>query len=260
MIPIKTKEEIDKIRKSAKILEKAFQTIETKLESGVRTESLDQFVENVICSFGAQPAFKGYRGYPASICVSIDNEVVHGIPGKRKLKTGEIVSIDIGVQLDGYYSDAAKTYGVGKISPEKTKLINTTRKALHRGIRKCRQGNRLSDISYAIQSYAEANGFSVVTALVGHGIGSQLHEEPQIPNYGPPNQGPKLKRGMVFAIEPMINMGSAEVKILKDGWTVETVDRLPSAHFEHTVLITKGKPEILTLGLEDKENWGKKNG
>jgi methionyl aminopeptidase len=258
MIAIKNEEEIEKLRKSAKVLEKAFKIIEENLDIGIKTEYLDRRVEEVIRSLGAEPAFKGYRQYPASICVSIDEEVVHGIPGKRELKSGEIVSIDIGVQLDGFYSDAAKTYAMNEISPQKKVLVDTTRTALHRGIRQCREGNRLSDISNAIQSYVESKGFSVVTALVGHGIGRQLHEEPQIPNYGPPHQGPKLKSGMVFAIEPMINMGSPEVKILKDGWTVETIDRLPSAHFEHTVLITNGKPEILTLGIED--HWGNEDG
>ena len=258
MIAIRSKDEIEKLRKSAKVLEKAFKAIEENLDIGVKTDFLDQLVEEVIRSLGAEPAFKGYRQYPASICVSIDEEVVHGIPGKRELKYGEIVSIDIGVQLDGYYSDAAKTYAMDEISPKKKALVDATRTALHRGIRKCREGNRLSDISYVIQSYVESKGFSVVTALVGHGIGTRLHEEPQIPNYGPPHQGPKLKSGMVFAIEPMINMGSSDVKILKDGWTVVTMDRLSSAHFEHTVLITDGKPEILTFGIED--HWGDEDG
>ena len=258
MIAIRSKDEIEKIRKSAKVLEKAFRAVEENLEIGVKTNFLDQQVEKVIRSLGAEPAFKGYRQYPASICASIDEEVVHGIPGQRELKSGEIVSIDIGVQLDGYYSDAAKTYTMDVVAPEKRVLVDATRKALHQGIRQCREGNRLSDISYAIQSYTESKGFSVVTALVGHGIGTQLHEEPQIPNYGPPHQGPKLKSGMVFAIEPMINMGSSEVKILKDGWTVVTIDKQPSAHFEHTVLITEGEPEILTFGLEDY--WGNKDG
>jgi methionyl aminopeptidase len=258
MIAIRSKDEIEKIRKSAKVLEKAFKAIEENLDIGVKTGFLDQVVEKVIRSLGAEPAFKGYRQYPASICVSIDEEVVHGIPGKRELKSGEIVSIDIGVKMNGYYSDAAKTYAIDDISPEKKALVDATRTALHRGIRQCQVGNRLSDISHAIQSFVEAKGFSVVMALVGHGVGTQLHEEPQIPNYGPPHQGPKLKSGMVFAIEPMINMGSSDVKILKDGWTVVTIDQQPSAHFEHTVLITDRGPEILTFGIEDY--WGSEDG
>jgi methionyl aminopeptidase len=258
MIAIRNKDEIEKIRKSAKVLEKAFKAIEENLDIGVKTDFLDQVVEKVIRSLGAEPAFKGYRQYPASICTSIDEEVVHGIPGQRELKSGEIVSIDIGVKMDGYYSDAAKTYAIDDISPGKKALVNATRTALHRGIRQCRTGNRLSDISHAIQSFVESKGFSVVTALVGHGVGTQLHEEPQIPNYGPPHQGPKLKSGMVFAIEPMVNMGSSDVKILNDGWTVVTIDRKPTAHFEHTVLITDREPEILTFGIEDY--WGSEDG
>ena len=251
MIPIRTQEEISKLRRSAQLLAEAFRAIEEVLGPDVPTQMLDCVAEGVIRAGGGRPAFKGYKGYPASICSSVENQVVHGIPGSKRLREGEIVSIDIGVALDGFYSDAAKTYGVGRVSVERELLMNTTRTALHRGIRKCRRSNHLSDISHAIQTFVESKGFSVVRALVGHGIGQLLHEEPQIPNFGPPHQGPKLKPGMVFAIEPMINMGSSEVCFLEDGWTVETADGRPSAHFEHTVLVTDEKPEILTLGIED---------
>ena len=251
MIAIRTEEEIEKFRKSARILVDAFHAVEDALVPGVETRQLDDAAEALIRSNNARPAFKGYRGFPASVCVSIDQEVVHGIPGSRKLKEGQLVSIDLGVELDGYYTDAAKTYGIGDLPQPKQLLMDTTKAALHRGIKKCRQGNKLTDISHAIQTCVEAKGFSVVRALVGHGIGTQLHEEPQIPNFGLPRRGPKIMPGMVFAIEPMINLGGPEVKFLKDGWTVETSDGSPSAHFEHTVVITEGKPEILTLGIED---------
>ena len=260
MIFIKTEEEIQKIRKSAELLVETFHAVEEILSPGVTTGFLDEVAEKCIRSGGGKPAFKGYRGYPAAICASIDSQVVHGIPGPRKLKEGEIIGIDIGVVLDGYYSDAAKTYAVGNVSPEKLHLMETTKKALHRGIRKCREGNRLSDISHAIQTCVEAEGFSVVRALVGHGVGRELHEDPQIPNFGDPHRGPKLRAGMVFAIEPMVNMGGPEVKFLEDGWTVETLDGSPSAHFEHTVLVTHSKPEILTLGLEQDIILGEGHG
>ncbi|OVE78999.1 type I methionyl aminopeptidase [bacterium I07] len=253
MIPIKKEADIDKMKQSADILVQTFRAIEKVICPGVRTSKLDEVAESTIDSHGGTPAFKGYRGFPASVCVSIDSQVVHGIPGDRQLEDGQLVSVDIGVVKDGYYADAAKTYGIGDMPQDKAELMRSTRAALHRGIKKCREGHRVSDISHAIQSYVENRNYSVVRALVGHGIGTQLHEEPQIPNYGAPNTGPKLKAGMVLAIEPMINMGTHEVKFLDDGWTVETMDGSPSAHFEHTVLITKGKPEVLTLELDDGE-------
>lgn len=251
MIPVKGDTEISAMRKSAEVLVETFREISNTVKSGATTAQLDQVAEKYIRSRGASPAFKGYRGFPASICTSIDSEVVHGIPGSRKLNEGEIVSIDVGVILDGYYSDAAKTYAIGEIDSENADLLDATRKALYRGIRKCRKGNRIGDISHAVQSYVESKGFHVVRALVGHGIGKQLHEEPQIPNFGSPQRGPKIEPGMVFAIEPMINKGISDVLFLDDGWTVVTADGSPSAHFEHTVLVTEGKPEILTLGIED---------
>ena len=253
MIPIREVWEIERLRESAALLVQTFREIEKQIQVGVSTLHLDRIAESVIRERGGKPAFKGYRGYPASICASVDDVVVHGIPNENILIEGSILSVDMGVLLNGYFSDAAKSYAVGKVTESDSNLMATTRKALHRGIRKCRTGNHLSDISHAIQSTAEAEGYSVVRALVGHGIGRALHEEPQIPNYGLPGHGPKLKAGMVFAIEPMVNTGTAEVEILEDGWTVRTKDRKPSAHFEHTVLITRGKPEILTIGIEDRE-------
>jgi methionyl aminopeptidase len=252
MIPLKSDEEIEKLRESAGLLVKTFRAVEDEMLPGVTTEKLDRIAEEVIQDSGGKPAFKGYRGYPSSICASIEDVVVHGIPGQHCLKEKQIVSIDIGVQKDGYYADATKTYPIGEVSETRQQLIETTKQALHRGIHQCREGNRISDISHAIQICAEAKGYSVVRALVGHGIGRMLHEEPQIPNFGPPHQGPKIQRGMVFAIEPMVNMGAHEVVFSEDGWTVKTKDEQPSAHFEHTILVTEGKPEILTQALESE--------
>lgn len=250
-IPIKTPEEIEKLRASAKLLSKTFKEVESELRAGLTTQYIDEIVEGFITTAGAIPAFKGYNGFPASACISVDCEVVHGIPDERRIEDGQIVSIDIGVNLDGYFSDACKTYPIGEISEEKKLLLKSTRTALHRGIKKCRSGNRLSDISHAIQTYVESKGYSVVRDLVGHGIGKELHEPPQIPNFGAPRKGPKLVPGMVFAIEPMVNIGVPSIEIMSDGWTIKTADRKPSGHFEHTVLITEGKPEILTSGLDD---------
>jgi len=193
------------------------------------------------------PAFKGYRGYPCCTCISVNQEVVHGIPGKKIIHDGDIVSVDLGIIYQGYFSDTAVTLAVGEISPELQTLLDVTKEALHRGISQAKVNNHLSDISFAVQSYAESNGFSVVRDFVGHGIGKNLHEEPEIPNYGPPHVGPVLKAGMVLAIEPMVNLGTWQTKILDDGWTVETLDGKPSAHFEHTVAVTAEGPRILTL-------------
>jgi methionyl aminopeptidase len=259
MIPIRGEDEIGKLRKSADLLVKTFRAVEKAIEPGTDTGTLDGIAERTILSEGGRPAFKGYRGFPASICSSFDEQVVHGIPGSRKCREGDILSIDIGVELDGYFSDATKTYMLGTVSEEKQRLMEATKASLYRGIRKCRSGKYLGDISHAIQTHVESKGFSVVRDLVGHGIGEKLHEEPQIPNFGQPRRGPKLQAGMVFAIEPMINMGRPEVKFLDDGWTVVTADGLPSAHFEHTVLITGSKPEILTIGIED-DNIGRDYG
>lgn len=252
MIPIRNDEEIVILRKSAQILVSAFREVERYIEPGIPTKKLNEIAEIAIQDGGGRPAFRGYNGFPASICTSVDHEVVHGIPSQRVLSEGEILSLDIGVEFRGYFSDAAKTYGIGLISDDKARLIEITKNALYRGIKKCREGNRLTDISHAIQHYAESKKTNVVRELVGHGVGQKLHEEPQIPNFGAPHRGPKLQAGMVFAIEPMVNLGQCEVSIMEDGWTVVTKDALPSAHFEHTVLITEGKPEILTLGIEKK--------
>jgi len=250
MIPIKTAGEIEALRRSAALLVRTFRAVEKAVRPGTTTAELDEIAYQTIHEGGGSPAFKGYNGYPATVCVSIDEQVVHGIPGSRAIREGEIVSIDIGVNLEGFFSDAAKSYAIGTVSPEKRRLIETTRAALTEGIRQCRPANRLSDISHAIQRAAEGAGFSVVRELVGHGIGRAMHEEPQVPNFGAAHRGPHLQAGMVFAIEPMINIGSEKVRILEDGWTVVSEDGAPSAHFEHTVLITEDRPEILTAGID----------
>ena len=249
MIIIKSPREIELIRKSCRIVVDTFEYIGKIIRPGIETIEIDRAVEKFIRSRNAKPAFKGYRGFPASVCISIDDEVVHGIPNKRKLKAGNIVSVDIGVEFQQYFGDGARTFVLGDI-PEKTKrLLQITREALYKGIDAAVVGNRLSDISHSIQSYVEGAGFSVVRDLVGHGVGRKLHEDPQIPNYGPPHQGPRLKPGMVLAIEPMVNMGGYEVSFDDDKWTVRTIDGLPSAHFEHTIAITENGADILTDGL-----------
>jgi methionyl aminopeptidase len=246
MIILKSEQELDYLRASNKIVGEVLQALGRALKPGIRTIDLDLVAEELIRQRGAEPAFKGYQGYPGVICASINEEVVHGIPGPKRLRPGDIVGIDVGVRLNGYYGDGAATFPVGRIDPEVRRLLEVTKNALHRGIDQARFGNRLSDISHAIQSYVEANGFSVVRDFVGHGIGKDLHEEPQIPNFGEPHQGPRLKPGMVLAIEPMVNMGSFEVRILQDDWTVVTQDGRPSAHFEHSIAITASGPDILS--------------
>ena len=247
MIIIKSSREIEQLRRPNAIVAEVLQRLRKAVVAGVTTRELDQISEEVILSMGAVPAFKGYRGYPASLCASINEQVVHGIPNQRRLKEGDIVSLDVGASLNGYFGDAAITLPVGSVDPEAQRLLNVTERALTLGIEKARKGNRLFDISHAIQGWVESQGFSVVRDFVGHGIGKSLHEEPQIPNFGSPHQGPRLEEGMVFALEPMVNEGTYEVKILSDGWTVITADRKRSAHFEHTIAITDGDPEILTL-------------
>jgi methionyl aminopeptidase len=238
--------EVDKIKKAGRIVAEVLQILEKEVRPGVTTQDLDRIAEENIRKAGAEPAFKGYQGYPSSICVSINEEVVHGIPSERTLKEADIVGIDIGVRMKGYYADSTKTFPVGAISDEAKRLVKATQKALYAGIEKCRPGNRLSDISHAIQRSAESNGFSVVRKYVGHGIGRMMHEDPQIPNYGSPDQGPELEAGMVFAVEPMLNAGGFDVEVLKDNWTVVTSDRSLSAHFEHTVVLTESDPLIVT--------------
>ena len=246
MIIIRSPREIEQIRKASVVVAEVLERLKTLVVPGVTTDELDGISEDIILSKGAVPAFKGYRGYPKTLCVSINEEVVHGIPNKRKLKEGDIVSIDVGTNLHGYFGDAAITLPVGEVNPEAKRLLEVTKKALSIGIGMAKVGNRLFDISYAVQAWVESNGFSVVRDFVGHGIGKSLHEDPQIPNFGSPNQGPRLEKGMIFALEPMVNEGTYEVRVLEDGWTVVTADGKPSAHFEHTIAITDGEAEILS--------------
>ncbi len=227
-------------------------TVEKSIRPGVTTKELDEIAEDYVLSQGAKPAFKGYgfdrrNLFPATVCLSIDDQVVHGIPGPRKVEEGQLLSVDVGAVKNGYYGDAAKTFAVGDISEEKKKLMEVTEKALYLGIKNAVAGNHVEDISEAVQEFVEENGFSVVRDLVGHGIGTKLHEDPPVPNYGKRGRGPLLRNGMTIAIEPMVNAGSYRVYTARDGWTVYTSDGRPSAHFEHTVVITDGKPEILTL-------------
>lgn len=250
-IPLKTPREIELIRESSKIVVEVLALLGSRIKPGVHTRELDEIAERYIRSRSASPAFKGYGHdkknlFPASLCVSIDDVVVHGIPDGQTLEEGQIVSIDVGVRKSGYYGDGAKTFAVGRISAEKARLLRVTEESLYKGLEQAVAGNHLHDISFAVQKYVESNGFSVVRDLVGHGVGKSLHEEPAIPNYGDPGTGVKLKEGMVLAIEPMVNAGTYKVEHDSDGWTVRTADRKPSAHFEHTVAIRKGEPEILT--------------
>jgi methionyl aminopeptidase len=247
MIIIKSPREIEQLKRSNAIVAEVFEKLKGMIVPGVTTKELDEVGEEYILLKGARPAFKGYRGFPATLCISINEEVVHGIPSQRRLKEGDVVSLDVGVNFVGYFGDAAITLPVGKIDPEAKRLLEVTEKALYIGIEKAKIGNRLFDISYAIQRWVESQGFSVVRDFVGHGIGRDLHEEPQIPNFGAPHQGPRLERGMVFALEPMVNEGSHEVRILSDGWTVVTADGKRSAHFEHTIAIMDDGAEILSV-------------
>jgi len=246
MVPIKSKEDLEMLRKSGKILAKIMQRLREVVKAGVSTYEIDQLAEELMRKEKVIAAFKGYNGFPANICTSINEEVVHGIPSQRKLNEGDILSLDLGINYKGYFSDTAITLPVGIISPQAEKLIDVTKNALLDGIKEARINNRLSDISYAIQKYVENHGFSVVRQFVGHGIGHSLHEDPQIPNFGLPHQGEALQSGMVFAIEPMVNMGTWECKIMENGWTAITKDRLLSAHFEHTVAITDQGPDVFT--------------
>jgi methionyl aminopeptidase len=247
MIELKTDSEIEKMRSAAQIVARTLDLMEEKIEPGISTEELNEIADRYIRSQGAEPAFLGYQGFPKSICVSIDEEVVHGIPVKtRKLKAGQIVSVDVGTLVDGFNGDAARTFAVAEVSDEARRLMEVTRKALENGISQARVGNRLGDISHAVQKTVEDAGFSVVRDLVGHGIGRRMHEEPQIPNYGDPDTGVQLKAGMVFAIEPMVNIGGYKVKTRPDKWTIATEDGSLSAHFEHDVAITENGPEILS--------------
>ena len=248
MIIIKSDQEIDLMRQSGRVTAAILKELENIVRPGISTADIDEFVETTIRENGMTPTFLGYGGFPASACVSINEEVVHGIPdSKRILREGDIVSVDVGSTYKGYVSDAARTYPVGKISDEAQRLIDVTRESFFSGIEKCRVGCRLSDISNAIQMKAEGGGFSVIRDFVGHGVGQKMHEDPQIPNFGKAGRGPRLARGMVFAIEPMICEGGYEVRTLENDWTVVTLDGKLSAHYENTVVITDGEPELLTL-------------
>jgi len=246
LIPIKSASELEILRQAGKILAKIIAELSCSLKSGMTTAQVNAIAEQLMSAYRVQPAFKGYRGYPASVCVSINQEIVHGIPGAKVIRDGDIVSLDAGIIHENYFSDMAVTVGVGILEPRKKKLLEVAQDALARGISQAQVNHHLSDISFAIQSWAEGQGFSVVRDFVGHGIGRNLHEEPEIPNFGPPHCGPILREGMVLAIEPMLNMGTWETKILEDGWTVETLDGSASAHFEHSIAITATGPEILT--------------
>ena len=246
MIEIKSEREIALIEEAGKVVKAVLCKLSKYVRPGITTSELDAKAEKIIGELGARPAFKGYRGFPASICASINEQVVHGIPGKARLKTGDILSIDVGVEKDGFYADAAITVSVGSVSKEAEDLIKVTKNALYAGMERAAEGNRLFDISHAVQDYAENRGYSVVRDFVGHGIGKAMHEEPEIPNFGKQGTGPRLKKGMILAIEPMINQGAHEVEILEDGWTAVTRDRKLSAHFEHTVCVGAKQARILT--------------
>jgi methionyl aminopeptidase len=247
VIALKTADEIETMRRAGRIAALTLNMVADCIEAGMTTGQLDLLVEDFIRSHGAIPGFKGYQGYPASACISIDDEVVHGIPGKRVIREGEIVSVDVGTVVDHYFGDHARTYAIGEISKEKRQLMEVTEKSLQAAIDKARKGNKLGQISATVQKIAEAKGYGVVRQLCGHGIGRRMHEEPQVPNYGSPQDGPVLEVGMVLAIEPMINVGTYNVKTMPDGWTIVTADGSPSAHFEHTVAITEHGPQVLTV-------------
>lgn len=246
-IIIKNPEQIEKMRIANRIVGEVHRLMKDEVRPGVSTKDLDRIAEEYIRSQGAVPSFKGYHGYPGSICASVNDEVIHGIPSKKRiLREGDIISIDVGAYINGFHGDGAKTYPVGEITDDAKKLIEVTKNSFFEGIKFAKEGNHLHEISAAIQKYVEANGFSVVRDFVGHGVGASLHEDPQIPNYKSRGRGPKLQSGMTLAIEPMVNMGSREIRVLEDNWTVITLDKSLSAHYEHTILITEDGPELLT--------------
>lgn len=247
MVVLKTGRELSVMKEACRISAGALKLIGSAVEPGVTTAELDRLAEKYILSQGAKPNFKNYNGYPATACISINNEVIHGIPGKRKICAGDIVSVDLGAVFKGYHGDNAATFAAGDISHEAKRLMDVTKESLYEGIKMARHGGRIGDISYAIQSYVEARGYSVVRQFVGHGIGTSLHEAPEVPNFGNPGRGVRLVSGMTLAIEPMINMGKAGVRTLADNWTVVTLDNSLSAHFEHTVAITADGPQIMTV-------------
>ena len=247
MIILKSPQEIAKIRAAGRIVAGAIEELKTRVRPGIKTKELDRIAEEFIQKRGGIPAFKGYRGYPNTLCISVNEEIIHGIPSDRVLEEGDIAGIDLGVLLDGYYGDAAVTLPAGTISSQAKRLMETTEAALYRAIDAAVIGNRVSDIAYTIQSYVEGAGYSVVREFVGHGIGRSLHEDPPVPNFGEPGQGPQLREGMVLAIEPMVNAGGKDLFVRENGWTAVTKDRSLSAHFEHTVAVTRNGPLILTV-------------
>ncbi|UCE40199.1 MAG: type I methionyl aminopeptidase [Candidatus Aminicenantes bacterium] len=259
MIVLKSEKEIVAIRKSSRIVAQVLADLRNLVEPGITTRDLDAFAEKKAKEMGAVPAFKGYRGYPASLCTSVNEEIIHGIPSSRKLQEGDILGLDFGVLCDGYFGDAAVTYPVGEVGLEASRLIEAAEKAFFKGLEKVKEGNRISDISQAIQNSVEAQGFSVIRAFVGHGIGISLHEEPQVPNFGPPGRGPKMKKGLVLAIEPMIAAGDWNVEIKDDHWTAITKDKSLSAHYEHTVALTQQGAEILSIREEEDLSYAKES-
>lgn len=246
MIHLKTAEEIELLRQSSLLVGKTLAAVAREIGEGVSTIALDKVAEQFIRDNGGVPAFKGYRGFPGSLCISVNSQVVHGIPGKYELKSGDIISVDCGVKMNGYYGDSAFTFPVGEVKREILDLLRVTKESLYKGIEKAVAGNRMGDVSEAIQSHAEKHGYGVVRELVGHGVGKNLHEEPEVPNYGRRGSGPKLAAGLVIAIEPMINMGTKSVKQHSDGWTITTADGKPSAHYEHTIAVGTNKADILS--------------
>ncbi|MFS8084513.1 MAG: type I methionyl aminopeptidase [Acidobacteriota bacterium] len=247
MIIGKSQKEIEKMRASGQLVGRVLQELRAMVQPGLTTLEVDEAADRMIRDAGAQPTFKGYNGFPFSICASVNEQVVHGFPSSYELQEGDIFSIDVGVTLDGFVGDTAATIPVGRVDEDRLKLIRVTEECLQLAIEQCRVGNHVGDIGWAVQSHAEDHGYSVVRDYVGHGIGRRMHEDPQIPNYGKPGKGPKIRKGYVFAVEPMINIGSQHTKTLKDGWTVVTLDGQPSAHVEHTIAITEAGPEVLTF-------------
>ena len=247
MVYLRERREIEAIRVAAQLVARTLDMLGREIRPGVTTAALDRLAETFIRDHGGRPAFKGYRGFPATICPSVNEEVVHAIPGPRRLDDGDMIGVDVGVEMNGYYGDSARTFAVGEASAEVRRLMQVTHEALLEGVARARGGNRVGDISHAIQTHVEHHGFSIVRALVGHGIGREMHEEPQVPNYGPPDRGSRLMIGQVLAIEPMVNAGGPEVVTQPDGWTVVTKDGSLSAHFEHTVALGPNGPEILSV-------------
>lgn len=246
MIHLKTKEEIELIRLSSLLVGRTLAVVAREIKPGITTVAIDKIAETFIMDHGGKPAFKGYRGFPGTLCMSPNAQVVHGIPGKYELRDGDIISVDCGVLMNGFYGDSAFTFPVGEVKPEIMKLLRVTKESLYKGLEKAIAGGRLGDISEAVQSHAEKNGFSIVRELVGHGVGKHLHEDPEVPNYGKKGTGPKLAEGLVIAIEPMVNMGKKNIRQERDGWTITTSDGMPSAHFEHTIAVGINKADILS--------------